>query len=244
MDEPTTTLSEGDIMSRKQKILVVDDDQRIANLVRMYLEKAGYAVDMACDGAGAREKIKENPDLIILDLMLPDTSGLELCQKLRQDSDVPVIMLTAKVMEADRIEGFNRGADDYVTKPFSPWELVARVKAVLKRVRSDGLPAGPVKVEHGKFKVDFGKCEVQFYDTVMTLTPTEFRLLSAMIMEPNRVFSRGDLIDRAFGNDYESFERTLDVHILHLRRKLKQIEPAGSHCINTMYGMGYKLRVD
>jgi DNA-binding response OmpR family regulator len=231
-------------MARKQKILVVDDDQRIANLVRIYLEKAGYAVDLAYDGAGAKEKIKENPDLIILDLMLPDANGLEICQKLRQESDVPVIMLTAKVMEADRIEGFTRGADDYVTKPFSPWELVARVQAVLKRVHPDKLPSGPVLVTHGQFKVDFGKCEVQFFDKTLKLTPSEFRLLSTMIMEPNRVFSRGDLIDRAFGDEYESFERTLDVHILHLRRKLKEVEPSGDHCINTMYGMGYKLKVD
>jgi len=232
-------------MSKKQRILIVDDDAGTANLVRLYLERAGYAVDVSYNGLDAIEKAKKQiPDLMVLDVMLPDLNGLEICRQIRSESDVPIIMLTAKVLEPDRIQGFARGADDYVTKPFSPKELVARVQAVIRRCSHDPLPNGPKQVTRGKFTADFERREVRFGDIALKLTPAEFRLLSVMIMEPNRVFSRGELIERAFGIDYEAFDRTLDVHILHLRRKLKKVEPTGDRCINTIYGMGYTMKVD
>jgi len=232
-------------MGKKQRILVVDDDPGTANLVKVYLEKAGYSVDMSFNGKDALEKAKENNcDLIVLDLMLPDKSGLDICRELRFESDIPIIMLTAKVMEADRIEGFSMGADDYVTKPFSPRELVSRVQAVIRRCSSDPLPSGPTQVTRGKLAVDFSRREAKLGETMLKLTPTEFRLLSALMLEPNRVFNRGELIEKAFGVDYDALERTLDVHILHLRRKLKDIEPVADQYINTMYGMGYRLKVD
>ena len=232
-------------MGKKQKVLVVDDDAGTANLVRLYLEKAGYMVDVSHDGLDALKKAKTNTnDLIVLDLMLPDKSGLDICRELRSESDVPIIMLTAKVMETDRIEGFSVGADDYVTKPFSPRELVSRVQAVIRRCNNDPLPSGPQQITRGKLTADFGRKEVRFCDVLLKLTPTEFRLLSALMLEPNRVFNRGELIEKAFGVDYDALERTLDVHILHLRRKLKEVDSSGDQYINTMYGMGYRLKMD
>lgn len=230
-------------MSKRQRILVVDDDQGTANLVRLYLERAGYGVEVAYDGSDALTKVKkQNPDLIVLDLMLPDTSGLEICKQVRSESDTPIIMLTARVLETDKIEGFVRGADDYVTKPFSPRELVARVQAVIRRSNFDRLSSGPKQVTAGKLTVDFDCREIRVGEIPLKLTPTEFRLLAALIMEPTRVFNRGELIEKAFGYDYEALERTLDVHILHLRRKLKKADPSGDQYINTLYGMGYTLK--
>jgi DNA-binding response OmpR family regulator len=232
-------------MGKKQKVLVVDDDAGTANLVRLYLEKAGYLVDVSNDGLDALKKAKTNQnDLIVLDLMLPDKSGLDICRELRSESDIPIIMLTAKVLESDRIEGFAVGADDYVTKPFSPRELVSRVQAVMRRCNSDPLPGGLQQINRGKLSADFTSKEIRFCDILMKLTPTEFRLLSALMLEPNRVFNRGELIEKAFGVDYDALERTLDVHILHLRRKLKEIDPSGDQYINTMYGMGYRLKME
>ncbi len=232
-------------MGKKQRVLVVDDDPGTANLVRLYLERAGYAVEVSYDGADALAKVKrQTPDLVVLDIMLPDASGLDICQRLRSESDVPVIMLTAKVLETDKIQGFARGADDYVTKPFSPRELVSRVQAVIRRCNYDRIPSGPTQVTRGKFTVNFERREVQLGDMPIRLTPTEFRLFSALMLEPHRVFSRGELIEKAFGFDYEALERTLDVHILHLRRKLKKVDPEGDQYISTMYGMGYTLKVD
>jgi DNA-binding response OmpR family regulator len=232
-------------MGKKQRVLVVDDDAGTANLVRLYLERAGYAVEVSYDGADALEKVKrQTPDLVVLDIMLPDASGLDICQRLRSESDVPVIMLTAKVLESDKIQGFARGADDYVTKPFSPRELVSRVQAVIRRANYDRIPAGPAQVTRGKLTVNFERKEVQAGGVSIRLTPTEFRLFAALMMEPQRVFSRGELIEKAFGYDYEALERTLDVHILHLRRKLKSAVPDGDQCISTMYGMGYTLKAD
>jgi DNA-binding response OmpR family regulator len=232
-------------VGKKQRILVVDDDQGTANLVRLYLERAGYAVEVSYDGLDALAKAKkQTPDLIVLDIMLPDVSGLDICKQLRSESDVPIIMLTAKVLESDRIQGFAGGADDYVTKPFSPRELVARIQAVIRRCKYDQLHSGPTQITRGKLTMDFERREVQLGGTPLKLTPTEFRLLSVMMIEPNRVFSRGALIERAFGFDYEGFDRTLDVHILHLRRKIKKVDPAGDQYISTMYGMGYTFKAD
>jgi DNA-binding response OmpR family regulator len=228
---------------RKLKILVVDDDIGTARLIRLYLEKDGYLVTVSNGGFDALEKAKQTaPDLIVLDLMLPDLDGMEICRRIRSESDVPIIMLTARVLESDRLEGFDRGADDYVNKPFSPRELVSRVRAVIKRCNNDSAVC-PVNITRGKFTVDYMRHEIKIEDKPLDLTPAEFNLFSVMLMEPNRVFSRGDLIEKAFGIEYEAFERTLDVHILHLRRKIKEIEQSADKCIDTVHGMGYRLRI-
>jgi DNA-binding response OmpR family regulator len=232
-------------MAKKRRILVVDDDRGTANLVRLYLEKAGYNVDISYDGLDALAKAKEiNPDLMVLDIMLPGKSGLDICRELRCESDVPVIMLTAKVLEMDRVDGFEIGADDYVTKPFSPRELVARVQAVLRRSVNDGMEGSTAVITRGKISLDYGRKECQVNGKPIRLTPTEFHLLAALAMEPNRVFSREELIEKAFGVDYDALERTLDVHILHLRRKLKEMDSDCGNYIVTLYGMGYTLKVD
>jgi DNA-binding response OmpR family regulator len=231
-------------MGRKQKILVVDDDTGTTKLVRAYLEKAGYTVEVANDGQTALKLAKEQtPDLIVLDIMLPDKSGLEICKVIRSESDVPIIMLTARVLEEDRLEGFDTGADDYVTKPFSPRELVSRIQAVIRRCNNDPSLDGPKQLTRGKLSIDFVCREAKIGKNDLKLTPTEFRIFSALMMEPNRVFTRSELVEKAFGQDWESFERTLDVHILHLRRKLKAVDPTADQYINTMYGMGYRLKV-
>jgi len=231
--------------SKPKRVLVVEDDRKTADLVRLYLERAGYSVDVAHDGCAGLEKARQEEfDLIILDIMLPGMDGLSVCRKVRLESDVPVIMLTAKVTESDRLQGFDCGADDYVVKPFSPRELVARVQAILRRSSRDELFSGPAEVTWGKLTVDFRSAEARFGDTKLRLTPTEFRILAAMVREPGKVFSRGELIEKALGLDYRGFDRTLDVHILNLRRKLKAADTSAERCIKTVYGMGYKFEVE
>jgi DNA-binding response OmpR family regulator len=228
---------------RKQKVLVVEDDVGTARLIRLYLEKEGYIVEVSHGGLDGLDKAKHsNPDLIVLDLMLPDLDGMEICRRVRAESDVPIIMLTARVLESDRLQGFDKGADDYVTKPFSPRELVSRVRAVIRRCNNDSAVC-PANVTRGKFTIDYERHEIKVEDKPLELTPSEFNLLSVMLLEPNRVFTRGDLIEKAFGMEYEAFERTLDVHILHLRRKIKEIEESADKCIDTVHGMGYRLKI-
>lgn len=230
--------------TRQKRILVVEDDHKTAELVRLYLQRAGYWVDTVYDGTLALEKAQqEGFDLIVLDIMLPGRDGLSVCRQIRQESDIPIIMLTAKVLESDRLQGFDSGADDYVVKPFSPRELVARVQAILRRSSRDELFSGPAEVTHGKLTVDFRAGEVRVAENELHLTPTEFRILAAMVREPGKVFSRGELIEKALGLDYRGFDRTLDVHILNLRRKLKAADPSADRYIKTVYGMGYKFEV-
>jgi len=232
-------------MKRKQRILVSDDDQKSAELVKLYLERAGYAVDVSYDGLDTLSKAKQEPfDLIVLDLMLPGVDGLYICRQLRSESDVPIIMLTAKVLETDRVKGFATGADDYVTKPFSPSELVARVQAVLRRSANGRITTGPKEITRGELIVDLHRREARLKDKPVKLTPTEFHLLTAMIAEPGRVFSRGELIEKALGFDYSGFERSLDVHIFNLRQRLKETDPSSKDYIQTVYGMGYRLEVE
>lgn len=229
---------------KQQRILAVEDDRKTADLVRLYLERAGYTVDIAHDGSAALEKMRQEEfDLVVLDIMLPGMDGLSVCRQIRLDSDVPVIMLTAKVTESDRLRGFDCGADDYVVKPFSPRELVARVQAILRRSNRHELLSGPPEMTYGKLTVDFRTGEARFGENNLRLTPTEFRILAALVREPGKVFSRGELIEKALGLDYRGFDRTLDVHILNLRRKLKEAEPSADEYIRTVYGMGYKLEV-
>jgi DNA-binding response OmpR family regulator len=224
-----------------RKILIVDDDRKIVDLVRAYLEKDGYRVSVAYDGLEALELARQKqPDLIVLDLLLPGVDGLDVCRILRGEGDkVPIIMLTAKTTEADKLVGLDLGADDYVTKPFSPRELLARVRAVLRRVGEEEYE-GPSEVRFGDLLVDFVRHQVQVSENPVSLTPTEFELLEVLIKERGRAFSRLELLDRVFGYDFEGFERTIDVHVMNLRRKIEPDRKNPTY-IKTVYGMGYKF---
>ena len=222
-----------------KRILVVDDDVKTVELVKLYLNRDGYKVLVAYSGSEALRLAREiRPDLIVLDIMLPGLDGLEVCSTLRAESDIPIIMLTARTDEQDRLTGLNLGADDYVTKPFSPKELAARVRAVLRRLPDDALERGPVEITQGELRVNFLKREVYLASERVSLTPVEYRLLGVLIKEPGRTFSRAQLVDRIYGFDFEGFDRTLDVHIRNLRKK---IEPDPDHpkYIKTVYGAGY-----
>jgi two-component system, OmpR family, alkaline phosphatase synthesis response regulator PhoP len=221
-----------------KKVLVVDDDVKTVELVKLYLNRDGYRVITAYNGTDALKMAREeHPDLIVLDLMLPGINGLDVCRTLREESDVPIIMLTALTTDDDRLKGLNYGADDYMTKPFSPRELAARVRAVLRRLPGE---RGPEKIQHGELMVDFLKHEAYIESKPLNLTPIEFKILGALVKEPGRVFSRAQIIENALGHDFDSFDRTIDVHILKLRRKLEP-EPHHPRFIKTIYGAGYKL---
>ena len=220
-------------------ILVVDDDKKIVDLVSLYLRREGFAILAASDGHEALEMARrQQPDLIVLDLLLPGLDGIDVCRLLRADSRVPIIMLTARSTDRDKLMGLDRGADDYVTKPFNPRELVARVRAVLRRTS----PAEAVTDDtiFGDLEVSFVRHEVLVRGLPANLTPTEFRLLEALVREPRRAFSRSELLDRAFGDDYEGLERTVDVHIMNLRRKI-EAEPARPRYVVTVPGVGYRF---
>ncbi len=221
-----------------KRVLVVDDDVKTVELVKLYLNRDGYRVLTAYDGIEALRLAREGrPDLIVLDLMLPGMNGLEVCRTIREESDVPIIMLTAMTTDQDKLDGLELGADDYMTKPFSPRELAARVRTVLRRLPGE---RGPSQIRHGELVVDFYKHEVTLADRSIPLTSVEFRLLGVLAREPGRVFSRAQLIEQALGPDFEGFDRTIDVHILKLRRKLEP-DPAHPKFIQTVYGVGYKL---
>ncbi|MBI4186090.1 MAG: response regulator transcription factor [Chloroflexi bacterium] len=221
-----------------KKVLVVDDDVKTVELVKLYLSRDGYQVLTAYDGVEALRLARErHPDLIVLDLMLPGIDGLEVCRILRGESDVPVIMLTARTRDEDKLTGLSLGADDYVTKPFSPRELAARVRAVLRRLPGE---RGPDEVKYGRFSVNFLRHEASFAKKPLNLTTVEFKLLGVFVKEPGRVFSRAELIEKALGYDFEGFDRTIDVHILNLRRKLEP-DPSQPRYIKTVHGAGYKF---
>ena len=221
-----------------KRVLVVDDDVKTVELVKLYLNRDGYRVFTAYDGVEALRLAREShPDLIVLDLMLPGIDGLQVCRTLRNESDVPIIMLTAKTTDQDKLTGLDLGADDYVTKPFSPKELAARVRAVLRRLPGE---RGPEQIKHGELTVDFLKHEASLAGRPLNLTTVEFKLLGILVKEPGRVFSRAKLIEKALGYDFEGFDRTIDVHILNLRRKLES-DPKNPEYIKTVYGAGYKI---
>ncbi len=223
------------------KVLVVEDDPHAVELIRLYLSRDGHTVLTARDGLeGLRLAREELPDLLVLDLMLPGMDGLQVCRLVRQESDMPIIMLTARVEEEDRLTGLDLGADDYITKPFSPRELAARVRAVLRRTSRDSLESGPSELSYGAVSVNLRQRSVHVSDTWMQLTPTEFRLLATLVREPGRVFTREQIIDRAFGYDFEGFDRTVDAHISSLRRKLEAVPPQTRY-IHTVYGVGYRF---
>jgi DNA-binding response OmpR family regulator len=225
----------------KRSILVVDDDRKIVDLVRLYLEKDGYRVLAAYDGHQALEEARRSrPDLILLDLMLPGVDGLEVCRTLQGESEVPIIMLTARTTDEDKLIGLELGADDYVTKPFNPREMVARVRAVLRRVDRER-DQGPTQISVGDLTIDRRRHEVRVRERLVHLTPTEFRLLEVLAGEPGRAFDRLELLDRVFGHDFAGYERTVDVHIKNLRKKIEP-DPSRPSYVGTVYGVGYKFR--
>jgi len=223
-------------------ILVVDDERKIRDLVRSYLEREGYAVLVADSGQGALEVLERaNPDIVVLDLMLPDVSGEEVARSVRSHSDLPIIMLTAKAGENDRVAGLRLGADDYLVKPFSPRELVARVEAVLRRA-SGGAANGAMSLDEGRLVIDRESREVAVDGAAVELTRSEFDLLHALASRPGRVYSRYELIAKVQGYDYEGYERTIDAHVKNLRRKLGD-DPRHPRYVLTVMGVGYKFGV-
>jgi DNA-binding response OmpR family regulator len=225
-----------------QKILVVEDDQKTADLIRLYLERNGYEAMVVHNGrVGLEMAQSQPPDLIILDLMLPGLGGLDICHSLRRGpttKHIPIIMLTAKSTEDDKLEGLYLGADDYVTKPFSPRELMARVKAVLRRLSHAS--SQPDEIGYGDLTINFPQYEVRVGGQRINLTPKEFKILAVLITHPERAFSRAELVEKAFGYDYDGLDRTIDVHVLKLRKKI-EADSANPHYIQTVYGVGYKF---
>ena len=223
-----------------KRILVVEDESKIARLVRDYLEHAGFEVTVAGDGDVAlAEARRSRPDLVVLDLGRPGRDGLDVARGLRRVSNVPIVMLTARGDETDRIVGLELGADDYVVKPFSPKELVARVRAVLRRTEAAGSGRAEV-LRVADVEVDLPRMRVAVGGRPVELTPTEFQLLAAMVREPGRVFTRGQLLDAVHGVAFESYERAVDAHVKNLRKK---IEPTPGHprYLLTVHGVGYRF---
>jgi DNA-binding response OmpR family regulator len=223
-----------------KKILVVDDEKKITEIVSAYLERDNFSIISVYDGKTALEAVKKHsPDLIILDLMLPEISGWEVCQTLRKDSNIPIIMLTARDETTDKIVGLELGADDYVTKPFDAKELVSRVKAVLRRY--EGASTGTTKKIHaGDLTIDIEKRLITRGEQNIELTPIEFDLLQLLAAHPGRVYSRLQMLDSIQGDAYEGYERTIDSHIKNLRKKIEP-EPENPKYIITIYGVGYKM---
>ncbi len=220
-------------------ILVVDDEQRIIDLARMYLEQDGFQVRSVTNGTSARRMIlQDKPSLVVLDLMLPGMDGLEVCRRVREQSDVPIIMLTARSDDIDKIVGLELGADDYLTKPFNPRELVARIKAILRRTDRAGAQAeAPPAITIGNLRIDAQRRRIEVADTVVELRMKEFDLLQHLAQNKGVVFSRERLLNVVWGYDFVGETRTVDVHIAHLRHKLRGMTPK----IETVWGVGYKL---
>lgn len=229
-------------MNNEFKILVVDDEQKILNVVKAFLENDGFKVVTALDGEEALNIFNtETIHLIVLDLMLPKLSGEEVCNKIRTTSTVPIIMLTAKADEDERIEGISIGADDYLTKPFSARELVVRVRALLRRSYKDSLPLADVlNFNNGDLEVDIKKMIIKKQGDIINLTTNEFKILKVLLANPKIVFSREQLVEKAFGIDYEGYDRTIDTHIKNIRHKIED-NPKEPKYIITIYGMGYKF---
>ena len=224
-------------------VLIVEDDPDTAKLVSLYLQRDGHKVLCARDGVeGLRLAREARPDLVVLDLMLPKLNGIGVCRTLRQESTVPIVIVTARVEEEDRLKGLDLGADDYVTKPFSPRELAARIRAVLRRTAKVDPEPGPVEVTHSGVTVDLHRRTVYVDDRKAVLTPTEFGILVMLIKEPERTFSREQIIDRVFGFDFQGFDRTVDAHVANIRRKLRPLD--GPDHIQTVYGVGYRFSND
>ena len=222
-------------------VLIVEDDPHTVEVVRLYLRRDGHTVLTASNGKDGLQMAQESaPDLVVLDLMLPEMGGLEVCRELRKESDVPIVMLTARAEEEDRVAGFELGADDYVTKPFSPRELAARIRAVLRRTAQDREEDSPSGLTYREITLDTQRRVVSVGQTSLNLTPTEYRLLVMFLREPGRTFTRDEIISRVFGYDFDGFDRTVDSHVSGLRRKL-DVAAKDRGYIQTVYGVGYRL---
>ena len=220
-------------------VLVVEDELKIVRLVRDYLHQAGFAVLEASDGVSALTLARnKKPDMIVLDLGLPEMDGLDVTRRLRATSSVPIIMLTARTEESDRIVGLELGADDYIVKPFSPKELVARIRAVLRR--ADATLGGGEVIRTGSVTIDIPKMRVTIGDDEVDLTATEFQLLLTLARQPGRIYSRAQLLDALHGVSFESYERSVDAHIKNIRRKIEE-DPRRPRLVLTVYGVGYKF---
>lgn len=223
------------------KILIVEDDIKTANLLRLYLRQAGYKAETANDGYTGLDMARRiQPDLVILDLMLPNLDGLDICRLIRLESSVPIIILTAKSTEDDVLRGLELGADDYIAKPFSPREVVARVKTVLRRVQDSVSNGGQKELQFGELAINLTRHEVVIKEEVVHLTPKEFKLLETLAKEPGRAFTRLELVERAFGYDYEGLERTVDAHVMNLRKKIER-DHTNPNYVETVYGVGYRF---
>jgi DNA-binding response OmpR family regulator len=221
-------------------VLVVDDQPEIVRILRDYLERAGFSVLTAADGAAAVTCTRrDKPDLVVLDLTLPTLDGLDVARALRRESEVPIIMLTARTEEADRVAGLELGADDYVTKPFSPREVVARVRAVLRRTEARQLQGDVVRVGDS-LELDVPRMETMVDGRRVELTATEFQLLLSMARQPGRVFTRAQLLDAVHGVAVESYERAIDAHVKNIRRKI-EADPHAPRHLQTVFGVGYRL---
>jgi DNA-binding response OmpR family regulator len=225
-------------------ILVVDDEPKIADLARDYLEHAGFAVRVASNGEAALQVVRrDRPDLVVLDLGLPGLDGLDVTRAIRRESNLPVIMLTARDDELDKLLGLELGADDYLTKPFSPRELVARVRAVLRRVDAVSATATDEIIRAGALTIDLPRMRADLAGRVIDLTPTEFALLVALARQPGRIFTRSQLLDAVHGIAFEAYERAIDTHIKNIRRKLEP-DPGRPVLVLTVYGVGYRFADD
>jgi DNA-binding response OmpR family regulator len=217
-------------------VLIVEDESSIASFVSLYLKKAGYDVEVATTGGQALEKAEQSPSLIVLDLMLPDMDGIDVCRRLRKRSDVPILMLTARDEDIDKIIGLEVGADDYMTKPFNPRELVARIKSILRRATPERRDAETAELRHGDLVINSGRREVKVGETEIQLAPKEFDLLWELLDHRGIVLTRDQLLERVWGYTFAGDTRTVDVHVRQLRRKLGDASP-----IVTVWGVGYKV---
>ena len=232
-------------MGEKLKLVVIEDETKIAQMIKEYLEKEGAHVYLARDGSSGLQQVKEKtPHLIILDLMLPDMNGLDVCRRLRQESDIPIIMLTAKSQETDRVVGLEVGADDYITKPFSLAELAARIRAVLRRAQvQEARQKDQEKIlVRGPFQLDIESHQLKKEEKEILLTPTEFNILALMARSPGRVFSRLQLLEACLGEAFSGYERSIDTHISNLRKKIEVNSTNPEHII-TVFGLGYKFHI-
>lgn len=222
------------------RILVAEDDPKQANLVRVYLEREGHSVLLVGDGRAALDQCRSRrPDLVVLDVMMPVVDGLDVCRILRAESEIPILLLTARTTEDDVLLGLDLGADDYLTKPYSPRELAARVRALLRRARVVSADNREV-LRVGELEVDAGRFEVRVGGRPVALTAKEFGILEVLAGEPGRAFTRAQIIDRAFGFDHFVLERTVDAHVMNLRRKIED-DVAEPRYVQTVYGRGYRL---
>jgi len=229
-------------VGKTKEILIVDDEAKIVDVVKSYLEKAGYRVLAAYNGQDALQLFdKHNPVLVILDLMLPDMTGEDLCRTLRKKSRVPIIMLTAKIEEENILRGLEIGADDYVTKPFSPRQLMARVEVILRRLSQEAVPlASEITFNNGELVIDSMRHEIRRNGKPIALTPNEYNIIMNLIKYPTKVFTREELIHSAFGDDFEGYDRVVDTHIKNIRQKIETDHKAPRYIV-TVHGVGYKF---